>query len=72
MPPRLQEKYEKEVLPALIEKLGRTNRLSLPKVEKIVVNMGVGSAATDKKHIKEVVKSLHGWMTSYKKLKLVV
>ena len=58
MPPRLQEKYEKEVLPALAEKLGRTNRLSLPKVEKIVVNMGVGSAATDKKHIEEAVDAL--------------
>ena len=58
MPPRLQEKYEKEVLPALMEKLGRTNRLSLPKVQKIVVNMGVGSAATEKKHLEEAVDAL--------------
>ncbi len=58
MTTRLQEKYEKEVLPALIEKLGRTNRLSLPKVQKIVVNMGVGSASTDKKHLEEAVDAL--------------
>ena len=58
MTTRLQDKYEKEVLPALIEKLGRTNRLSLPRVQKIVVNMGVGSASTDKKHLVEAVDAL--------------
>ena len=58
MPPRLQEKYEKEVLPVLMEKLGRTNQLSLPRVQKIVVNMGVGSAATEKKHLEEAVDAL--------------
>ncbi len=42
--PRLQENYEKEVLPALAEKLGRKNRLSLPRLKKIVINMGVGTA----------------------------
>ncbi len=65
MPPRLQEKYEKEVLPALVEKLGRTNRHALPKVQKIVVNMGVGSAAADKKHIEEAVDAL-GQITGQK------
>ena len=38
--PRMQEKYEQEVLPALAETLGRSNRLSLPRLEKISVNMG--------------------------------
>jgi large subunit ribosomal protein L5 len=51
MLPRLQEKYQNEVLPALQEKLGRTNRLSLPRLEKIIVNMGVGVATQDKKHL---------------------
>jgi len=46
---RLQKRYQDEVLPALAEKFGRKNRLSLPKLEKIVVNMGVGSAIQDKK-----------------------
>src|SRR4051812_14538346 len=42
--PRLQEKYSQQVLPTLAEKFGRKNRLSLPRLEKIVVNMGVGAA----------------------------
>ena len=46
-------KYETEVLPGLKEKLGRTNRLSLPKIEKIVVNMGVGAATQEKKVLEE-------------------
>lgn len=58
MPPRLQEKYEKELLPALAEKLGRTNRLSLPRLDKIVVSMGVGSATTEKKHLEEAADAL--------------
>ena len=56
--PRLQERYEKEILPQLAEKLGRKNRLSLPKLEKIVVSMGVGSAITDKKHIEDAVSAM--------------
>jgi large subunit ribosomal protein L5 len=56
--PRLQERYEKEILPQLAQKLGRTNRLSLPKVEKIVVSMGVGSAISDKKNMEEAVAAL--------------
>jgi large subunit ribosomal protein L5 len=56
--PRLKERYEKEILPALGEKLGRTNRLSLPKIQKIVVSMGVGSAISDKKHIDEAVSAM--------------
>ncbi len=49
--PRMQEKYEKQVLPALAQQLGRDNRLSLPRIEKIVVNMGVGSAVQEKKDL---------------------
>ena len=58
MIPRLQEKYEKEIVPALAEKLGRSNRLSLPRLEKIVVNMGVGSAINEKKHMEMAVQAL--------------
>ena len=58
MIPRLQEKYEQEILPALVEKLGRTNRLSLPRLQKIVVNMGVGSAIQEKKHLEMAVDAL--------------
>jgi large subunit ribosomal protein L5 len=56
--PRLKERYEKEILPALREKLGRENRLSLPRVEKIVVSMGVGSAIADKKHMEDAVAAM--------------
>ena len=58
MNPRLQEKYENEILPELKEKLGRTNRLSLPRLEKIVLNMGVGSAIQEKKHLEEKMRKL--------------
>jgi len=56
--PRLQERYEKEILPALAQHLARSNRLSLPRLEKIVINMGVGSAVTDKKYLEEAVDAL--------------
>lgn len=55
---RLQERYEKQVLPALAKSLGRTNRLSLPRMQKIVINMGVGSAISEKKHLEDAVSAL--------------
>ena len=58
MIPRLQQKYEQEILPALSEKLGRSNRLSLPRLEKIVVNMGVGAAIQEKKYLEMAVDAL--------------
>lgn len=56
--PRLQEKYVKTVLPHLGEKLGRTNAHALPKLTKIVVSMGVGSATQEKKHMEEALSAL--------------
>jgi large subunit ribosomal protein L5 len=56
--PRLQERYEKEILPNLAKSLGRENRFSLPKLQKIVVSMGVGSAISDKKHMEDAVAAL--------------
>jgi large subunit ribosomal protein L5 len=56
--PRLQTRYEQEILPGLVEKLGRKNRLSLPRLNKITINMGVGSALQDKKHLEEAVEAL--------------
>ncbi|TWT96660.1 50S ribosomal protein L5 [Botrimarina colliarenosi] len=55
---RLKDRYESEILPQLTEELGRKNRLSLPRLEKIVVSMGVGSAISDKKHIDEATSAL--------------
>jgi large subunit ribosomal protein L5 len=56
--PRLWERYEKEIRPALAKKLGRTNVHALPRLEKIVVSMGVGSAISEKKHIEDATASL--------------
>jgi len=56
--PRLLEKYEKQIVSQLAESLGRTNRLSLPRLEKIVVNMGVGSAIAEKKYLDEAIDAL--------------
>lgn len=47
--PRLKEKYKKEVVPALEKELGVANINQVPRLEKIVVNMGVGAAAGDAK-----------------------
>ena len=46
---RLQEKYVNEVVPALTEKFGYKNVMQLPKVEKIIINMGVGEAVGNPK-----------------------
>src|SRR4051794_12506910 len=56
--PRLQTRYEKELIPALSKTLERKNRHALPKLEKIVINMGVGAAITEKKYMEEAVLAL--------------
>ncbi|MGB7405689.1 MAG: 50S ribosomal protein L5 [Pacificimonas sp.] len=49
--PRMQSIYEEKVRPALKEQFGYKNELEVPKIEKIVLNMGVGKAVDDKKHL---------------------
>jgi large subunit ribosomal protein L5 len=56
--PRLLERFEKQVLPELAKKLGRKNLHSLPRLEKVVVNMGVGSAVTEKKNLEDAVAAM--------------
>ena len=58
MAPRLREKYVKELVPALEKELGVQNVNQVPKLTKIVVNMGVGQAATDSKQISAAVEDL--------------
>jgi large subunit ribosomal protein L5 len=55
---RLQERYQKEIVPALKKKLGRDNIHSIPKLQKIVVNMGVGKALQDKNRMEQSVEQL--------------
>jgi large subunit ribosomal protein L5 len=57
-PARLQQKFAAEILPALQEKFGRTNVHSLPKLTKIVVNMGIGKAIQDKNRMGEATQQL--------------
>lgn len=57
-PPRMLVKYNDSVLPKLAEELGRTNKLSLPRLVKITINQGVGIAMQDKKHIEVAVEAL--------------
>jgi len=55
---RLIDRYKNEIVPALQQKLGRTNALSLPKLQKIVVNMGVGKALQDKNRLEQSAEQL--------------
>jgi large subunit ribosomal protein L5 len=55
---RLQDKYQKEILPALAKKLARDNKFSLPRLQKIVVNMGVGKALQDKNRMEQAAEHL--------------
>ena len=56
--PRLKTKYQNEVKQALHDKFQYENVMMIPKFEKIVVNMGVGEAATDSKAIDGAVRDL--------------
>lgn len=58
MIPRLLQRYEKEIRPQLAEALGRTNPMSLPRMTKMVVNMGVGVAITEKKYLEEALDAM--------------
>jgi large subunit ribosomal protein L5 len=55
---RLLEKYKTEIVPALQESLGRKNALAVPKLDKIVVSMGVGEAVQDRKRLDAAVGHL--------------
>ena len=58
MVPRLKEQYGKEIIPSLRERFGYTNDLEVPRLEKIVVNMGVGEGAPDPKAIDGAMKDI--------------
>jgi large subunit ribosomal protein L5 len=52
------ERYQKEIAPRLAERLGRKNPHSLPRLQKIVVNMGVGKALQDKNRMSQAAEQL--------------
>lgn len=55
---RLLVRYKNEILPRLAEKFGRKNTHSLPRLQKIVVNMGVGKALQDKNRMEQAAEQL--------------
>ena len=54
----LKERFNKEMIPVIQERLGLTNVNAVPKVTKVVINMGVGEAVNDKKHLESAVNDL--------------
>ncbi len=49
--PRMKTRYDAEIVKAMTEKFGYTNRFAVPKIEKITLNMGVGEGSQDKKKV---------------------
>ena len=58
MQSRLREIYEKSIVPELVKEFGYTNELAVPKLTKIVLNMGVGEAVSDKKKLDSAAADL--------------
>ena len=56
--PRLKAKYREQIVPAMQEKFSYTNPMMMPKLDKVVLNMGVGEAVSDSKKIKQAVAEL--------------
>lgn len=56
--PRMLTKYSESVVPALIKRLGYKNKMQVPRLDKIVINMGVGDATSDSKLVDEAVACL--------------
>ncbi len=57
-PPRLRVRYQNEIAPALTKEFGYTNKMMVPVVDKIVVNIGVGEAVSNAKSLDGAVKDL--------------
>ena len=55
---RLQERYENEVVKSLMEKFNYSSKMQAPKIEKIVLNIGVGDAVSNSKLLDEAVNEL--------------
>lgn len=56
--PRLKQSYEDQIVKAMTEKFGYTNRFEVPKLEKITLNMGVGEASQDKKKVQTAAEEM--------------
>jgi large subunit ribosomal protein L5 len=56
--PRLQKLYEDRIIKAMTEKFGYKNPMQVPRLEKIVLNMGVGEATQDKKKVEQAANEM--------------
>jgi large subunit ribosomal protein L5 len=75
IPSRLFDYYRAEIIPGLMKTLGYKNIMQVPKIEKIVVNMGVGAAVAEPKILEEAVKvleSITGQKASIRKAKKAI
>jgi len=55
---RLRADFDERIVPAMIEKFGYKNRMEIPRLEKIVINMGVGEATQDKKKVETAAQEM--------------
>jgi len=56
--PRMKADYDNRIVKAMTEKFGYKNRMEVPKLEKIVLNMGVGDATQDKKRVEQAAAEM--------------
>ncbi len=56
--PRLRKQYDDRIVKAMTEKFGYKNRFEVPKLDKIVINMGVGEATQDKKKVEQAASEM--------------
>jgi large subunit ribosomal protein L5 len=56
--PRLKQKFEDQIVKAMTDKFGYINRLQVPRVTKITLNMGVGEASQDKKKVQTAAEEM--------------
>ena len=58
MTTRLQKQYEEVIVPALLKEFGYKNKMEVPKLDKIVLNMGIGEATEDRKALEGALKDM--------------
>lgn len=58
MTARLKKKYDEEIAPALLAQFGYKNKMEIPHLDKIVLNMGVGEATEDRKVLESALKDM--------------
>ena len=56
--PRLRQQYDERIVAAMTEKFGYKNRLEVPRLDKVTLNMGVGEASQDKKKVQTAAEEM--------------